>query len=150
MSQNDDRDEYILENGNMPGAVGRSFEWLVGEWSGTENRDTVIAVPSKGNLENVEGELREALGSSGYKGIHGSENFADLGEGVTIHTMTKRITPSNWGHGPVLGLFVDDEQLEEIDNLNGATSILVVPWHQDDASTWEERWSPDVVEFDPD
>lgn len=144
------RETFLLENGNELGAVERAFDWLVDEWKDPDNRATVIAVPSKGNLDNVEDRLKPLIGEQGFKGITGTDNYADLGKGVTLHTMTRRIRPSRWNGGPVLGLFVDDDQLEGIDNLQGTSSILVVPWIRDDVSDWEKRWSPEVIEFDPD
>jgi hypothetical protein len=144
------REEYILTNGNEYGAVERAFEWLQQEWSDPDNRDTVIAVPSKRNLEGIEDRLAPLIGERSFRSIHSSDNYAELGKGVTLHTMTERIHPSRWGGGPVLGLFVDDDQLEDIDELQGVTSVLVVPWLRGDVGDWEDRWSPEVIEFTPD
>jgi hypothetical protein len=149
MSQNA-REEYILTNGNEYGAVERAFEWLQHEWSDPDNRDTVIAVPSKRNLEGIEDRLAPLIGDQNFRSIHSSTNYAELGNGVALHTMTERIHPSRWDGGPVLGLFVDDDQLEDIDELRGVTSVLVVPWLRGDVSDWEDRWSPEVIEFTPD
>lgn len=143
------REENILTNGNHPDAVEKGFEWLQEEWQDPENRDTVIAVPSKRNLDNIQGTLKPLLGESGFKDLKSSDNYTNLGKGLHLHTMTKRIHPNKWDGGPVLALFVNDEQLEEIDELRGTTSILVVPWRREDVSNWEDRWSPDVVQFDP-
>lgn len=147
-SRQDDTDRYLLRNGNEPGAIGQVFDWLLDEWEDPENRDTVIAVPSKTNLDNVQDQLVEQIGEDGFNQIRSSENYTDLGRGVTLHTMTRQIYPSRWNGGPVLGLFVDDDQLEDIDDLRDMSSILVVPWNRDDVSGWEDRWSPDVVDFD--
>lgn len=142
-------DRYLLTNGNELGAIERAFDWLTEEWQDPENRDTIIAVPTKGNLENVKERLKPLIGGDNFKQLCSSDNYADLGKGVTLHTMTERIHPSRWNGGPVLGLFVDDDQLEDIEDLQGKSSILVVPWVRDDVEEWERKWSPEIIEFDP-
>lgn len=148
MSQSN-RDAYLLESGNHPDAVERAFEWLVEEWEDPNNRNTIIAIPTKTNLDNVEDRLKPRIGEEGFNGIRGPDNFADIGKGVTLHTMTRRIRPRRTDSGPVLALFTDDEQLEDIDELNGVSSILVVPWNRDDVEKWEQRKSPEIVDFTP-
>lgn len=147
--ENSSREEFILTNGNHPGAVERAFEWLVSEWDIPDNRDTVIAVPSKRNLDNIEDSLRSLIGEQAFRGLRKSENQATLEKGIQLHTMTRRIHPSGWGGGPVLALFCDDELLNDIDNLNGTSSVLAVPWLRQDIQKWEERWSPEEFEFNP-
>jgi hypothetical protein len=146
---NGNRNEFILTNGNHPGAVERAFEWLVSEWESPENRDTVIAVPSKRNLDNIEDTLKNLIGEPTFRGIRSSENHSSLEKGIHLHTMTKRIQPSSWDGGPVLALFCDDELLDDIDGLNGTTSVLAVPWIRQDIEKWEKRWSLKEIEFTP-
>lgn len=145
-----DRDSYVLTNGSHPKAVKRAFDWLIEQWrEGPDNRDTVIAVPAKRNLEGIQDRLKSLIGENAYKGLMSSDNYADIGEGITLYTMTRRIQPRKWDSGPVLGLFVDDDQLEDIDNLHGISSVLVVPWIREDVNGWEKQWSPKVINFDP-
>lgn len=143
----DDPDRYLLTNGNEPGAVERAFDWLTDEWQDTENRDTVVAVPSKTNLDNVKDQMADLIGENAFKQLRSSDNRVDVGKGVTLHTMTRRIHPSRWDGGPVLGLFVDDDQLEDIEDLRGTSSILVVPWNRNDVEEWETKRSPEIIEF---
>lgn len=149
MTNNDEGDAYIIREGSELGAVERSFEWLQNEWQDPDNRKTVIAVPSKRNLDSVCDRLVPLIGESAFRSLTSSENHAELGKGVELFTMTKRIQPHGWDGGPVLGLFVDDEQLTEITQLPNIASILVVSWHRDDANEWAEKVSPKELHVPP-
>lgn len=141
-------DRYILENGSTKGSVRRGFKWLVKRWKDGE-RDTIIAIDSKTIIDNIERELVNLIGEDSVKGLQSSDNYSQLNNQINIHTMTKRITPSNWSGGPVLAIYRSDELLSQIEELNDVTDILVIPWLEEDVESWRERHNPETIEFNP-
>lgn len=60
--------------------------------------------------------------------------------GVTFEVATERQHPRHEPGGPVVGVWVDDRQVEKyLDGLN-APALCVVPWTRDGVDQWKANW----------
>lgn len=61
---------------------------------------------------------------------------------VTVDLVTERQASTRRQDGPVVGLWVDDQQLEmRLDGLD-APALCVVPWNRADIEQWKANWNP--------
>lgn len=126
---------YTNSHGPDIAALRSAFEWLVREMQTSTSRSGLLAIPGKGN---VEGAIETVLGSAAVKQL--TKNNSVRSKVGTLELMTEKVRRSAWA-GPVLAVYPTPKLLEVVDNLHGATAVLVVPWLRDEINPWIRIWA---------
>jgi len=71
-------------------------------------------------------------------------------DGITIDLLIERKLPVAFEDGPILAVWVDDQQLDKIDGLR-SPGICAIPWSSTGIDGWKANWNPvDVRTGEPD
>lgn len=140
MSKRSERNSvYIDSHGPNPDALKKGFVWLYQLAKQNEDKqDAVLAVNTKGNLENIKDIVEELIGTAAYRSLQ-NDNAATV-DMLDITLVTNRIRLSGWRAGPVLVIYPTQDLLDTVDGLNGVTDMLVIPWNRDEVESWITTW----------
>jgi len=112
---------YAPRSGPDPEALKLGFR-KCGELAvAGKHQNTALAVPTKGNLQGLIGDL---LGDKAAS-VLARDNALDLG-GLTIRLVTKRVPLRH--RGPVLGAWTTIDHVKELARSHYATAIVFLPW----------------------
>jgi hypothetical protein len=126
---------FIDAHGPDDDAVRDGFAWLLR--SAVEGGSSRAAVFVSG-LRQLE-SLGRAIGTDAADGLH-KDREVRL-DGVVIEALTARKLPSSFEEGPILAVWVDDEQLDKLDGLR-APGLCAIPWAHGDIDGWRAAWDP--------
>lgn len=133
MAENTNR-WFIDTEGPGPTELRPAFTWFRQQIANSPDRQGLLAVPGKGNLEHIQAIVGPAVVRQLRK-----DNRARFGDG-TITLMTERTNPYFWS-GPVLVLYADDRLLDKVDSLQTPSNVLFVPWRREEGRGWAHMWS---------
>lgn len=126
---------FIDAHGPDDDAVAEGFAWLLR--SVTQNASRRGAVFVSG-LRQVEG-LGRAIGTDAADALRKDRQLRV--DGVTIELLIGKKLPFSFEEGPILAVWVGDEQLDKLDGLR-APEICAIPWAQGDIDGWKADRNP--------
>jgi hypothetical protein len=112
--------------------VRRGFRWLIEFAEKHGYSEAAIVVSSLHQVEDLVAIL--AVDASALKAR------ILQGDGVTVNVYTERSLPSLLHGIPVLGVWVDDKQLDKLDDLL-PPGICAIPWNRVDIDGWKQSWN---------
>lgn len=125
---------FIPAHGADDDALKAGFAWLLAFCG---ERGITKAGVFVSSLRQVE-SLGRVIGDGAARAL---EKDREVGAGsVTIHLLlgTKQTYSFD---GPILAVWVDDKQLDELDELH-APGLLAIPWNSTDIDGWKTNWNP--------
>ena len=125
---------YIDAHGPDDEALKVGFAWLVRRAVAGDGR-AALFLPS---LQQIE-PLAAAIGDRGVAALKKSRRL--IANGADIELFTDRTLRVSYRQGPVLGVWVDDKQLDKLENL-GAPALCAIPWNRADIDAWKRAWNP--------
>jgi hypothetical protein len=99
-----------------------------------------LATPTKGNLDGV---ISDLIGEEAVK-ILQRDNILDL-KGITIHLITKRVSPSHKFSGPVLAVYTPIDQIKSLAKSHFCKGLIYVPWTQDEGPKFQKLFPSEVI-----
>ena len=114
---------YTRSHGADVDALRRALGVLVG-FAEEQRRECAIAVGVK-SIIRPGSALDSALPAGAAVSL--SRGAVQL-NAVTVHLITKRITPREFRHGPILALYLDSKYLEPLFDEGRVTALIYVPW----------------------
>jgi hypothetical protein len=124
---------YFDVEGPDDEALKEGFTWLLGEALGARG---VVAVPGLGQVEN----LVPGVSAPEAARLKKEKRLQRLG--ATIELITERTGSTRSVAGaPVLGVWIDDDQLEKIERERPSV-ICVIPWLRSDIDRWRDAYAP--------
>lgn len=142
----EDRTErgFVDAHGHDPEAVKLAIAWLVRVAAENGHGRVTVLVSSQNQLDS----LAEILGISPAR-LRKDKVFSV--EQVSVKVVTERQLLRESLEGAVLGLWVDDGQLEKWLDGADAPALCVVPWNRADIAQWKANWNPvDLRTGEPD
>ncbi|MFL5866689.1 MAG: hypothetical protein ACJ766_06265 [Thermoleophilaceae bacterium] len=114
-------------------AVKRGLAWLLGFAREHSHDRAAIFVSANRQVE----QLAKTLGVDPKKLV--PEKSLVLG-GIEVEIFTEKKIPPDF-EGPILGLWVDDKQMQKLDDTD-APGLCAVPWNKEYFNDWKETWNP--------
>ena len=124
----------VQAHGADDDAVRHGFSWLVKSARNLESAECAIYVSGLSNAQNLARPLKSL----------GSRLAADRSvnaDGLTISLFTARNLRASYAGRPILAIWVDDDDIERIEELAPA-AICAIPWSRDDLEAWKAAWAP--------
>jgi hypothetical protein len=136
VEQGDPIQRYFLDaHGADDDALAEGFLWLVTFARENGHERAAVFVPSLGQVEN----LSRAIGPAAATRL-GKDRQIRI-DGVTVDLLIERKLSYALRDGPILAVWVDDEQLDKLDSLR-APGICAIPWVRTDIDGWKANWNP--------
>lgn len=130
-TQPTETERYFIDDYDTPG-VQRGFRWLLASARDHGYAQATVHTSLKQNLQNLDAALGAKRASSLYR--TGKLRMS----GIEIESQTARA--GGHGRGPVLAVWVnDDDLLDKIDRWR-VPAICAIPWNSID--NWKAKWSP--------
>jgi hypothetical protein len=126
---------FIDAHGPDDDAVRDGFAWLVR--SAAENGAARAAVFVSG-LRQLE-SLGGAIGADAADALRKDRELRI--DGIVIEALIARKLPFSFEEGPILAVWVDDEQLDRLDGLR-APELCAIPWAHGGIDGWRAAWDP--------
>lgn len=126
---------FIPAHGADDDALSAGFAWLRHFASEGGYSKGAVFVPG---LREVEA-LARAIGQSAARALEKDRSLRD-GD-ITIDLLIERGLPYAYKDGPVLAVWVDDQQLDKLDGLR-APALCAIPWNPDHIDGWKLNWNP--------
>lgn len=124
---------YIDTQGPDDQAILAGARWLVDTAATARNR-AVLAIPLVSNVEHLERSLGAGVAAALRK-----QRKATI-EGVTVELAIQR--SANLARGATtLAIWPTEEQLGRLEDA-GPTALCVIPWSEQEVSTWLRAWGP--------
>jgi hypothetical protein len=106
-----------------------------------EPAEVVIFIPQNGSFSD---NLQEVLGEKMSKQLlkDGSISTQD-GGGLRLETHR---TFTDWKKpgSIIIGVYVTEEMLDQVDRVKNASAVIIVPWHMNDLKVWMKTWNPEL------
>lgn len=116
-------------------ALAEGFRWLFSFAQGHGHARVAVFVSGLGQVEN----LGRVIGAGAAKELHKNRQFQV--DGITLELLIERKLPYSFDDGPILAVWVDDEQLDKLDALR-SPGICAIPWAKTDIDGWKANWNP--------
>ncbi|MBL4791499.1 MAG: hypothetical protein JKY97_00790 [Citromicrobium sp.] len=101
----------------------------------------VLLTHTKQQLRST--SLATHLGVSASKAL-GANKPVGIGDGLELHHETMQTLRYGANGAIIIAFYADDKMLDFIDGLSGVSGVIAVPWLEDGAKVWTERWTPHV------
>ncbi|KKL55330.1 hypothetical protein LCGC14_2256500 [marine sediment metagenome] len=107
-----------------------------------EHNTVILHLPTKNHLRF----LTPILGESTIRDLKrsNSSRFND----VIFNLKTQSIEISDWTEDVVFSLYPKGRMLDNLNDLNRARAIIVVPWTDDDRQSYITTWNPEIISGD--
>lgn len=115
-------------------ALEDAFEWLLQEAAAVGRG--LLCVPQIGSLGR---DIDDVVGLSVTEDLR-RRKVALLAGGERLYLMTKRIRLARFD-GPVLALMSDPKELDHVEEIEGASPVLVLPYLESDIQEWARLWA---------
>lgn len=116
-------------------ALAEGFRWL---FQFARERGYAKAAIFLSSVAQIEG-LGRVVGDEVARRLHRDRHIKV--DGVAIDLILQRRLPAAFEGGPILAVWVDDEQLDKIDGLR-PPGICAIPWTKTDIDGWKANWNP--------
>lgn len=126
---------FVDAHGVDDDAVRRGLQWLLAFADEHEYERVAVVVP---RVSNIEG-LGRVLGAANAAALKKDRSLR--ADGLTVEAYTSRTLPHALDEVPVLAVWVDDRDLEQIDGLR-SPAICAIPWNRDFIEDWKANWNP--------
>lgn len=137
MFEREDRTErrFVNAHGHDPEAVKVAIRWLVQFAAESGHGRVTVLVSTQNQIDS----LAEILGLKPAR-LRKHKVFS-VGP-VSVKVVTERQSLRERLEGALLGLWVDDGQLENQLDGADAPALCVVPWNRTDIAQWKANWNP--------
>lgn len=137
MNDQEQRNRYFFIDAHGPDddAVRDGFAWLLRSAAERGSRRSAIFVSGLRQVES----LGRAIGTGAAAALR-KDRLLKV-DAVTIELLISRKLPFSFEDGPILAVWVDDEQLDKLDGL-GSPEICAIPWTQGDIDGWKSDRGP--------
>lgn len=110
-----------------------------------KNIDATILIPTKRNFKNL--SLKKLLTDKDMDNLKNGNKIKQL-SGRYMKMEAERTINTFDAHGVILVMYANKKSLAIADQCNNAKAIVAVPWVADESKSWQDKWSPVIV--DPD
>lgn len=133
-------ERYITNSASIDeDAVADGFQKIL-ELCATHSYDTVILhLPVKDTLRQLSLLLSQKLITSLKKNNYGVWN------NIRFTLNTERLEINNWTEDIVLSLYPTPKMTDNLNDLNQAKAIVVIPWIDKEREKWIQTWNPEVL-----
>lgn len=122
---------YSSEIANSPEVVRRGFETLIQATEKSRVKEAWLVCNTKSNLHGL---ISEVIGAQAAGSLSkGHPIRLTNGSLLLFHA---RSMPYSANGNPILACFPDEKLLQRIDDLVGASCLIVLPWSMDDIRPW--------------
>ena len=104
-------------------------------------KNAILLIPTKRNIQGT--TLETALGTNIAKALIKGESVK-LPSGVNLRLETQQTFRDQWTSDIIIGVYVTEKMLNQIDSAKNAVAVIVVPWIMDDVKEWTRTWNPQV------
>lgn len=112
---------------------------LLDELSARLNQQhAIMLIPSKQNLQGV---IEQALGKQVTKAL-AQGKWVSLPSGANVRLETQRTFRDFGSQDLILGIYVTQRMLNQIDGAKQAAAVVVVPWTMEEVAEWQRTWNP--------
>jgi len=99
----------------------------------------ILHLPSKSQLRQLSLLLNINLIKNLKKNNHGSWNS------ISFTLCTERLEINEWTENIVLSLYPTSKMTDNLNDLNRAKAIVVVPWIDKERDKWIKTWNPNII-----
>lgn len=107
-----------------------------------EAPNAILLIPTKRNIQGT--TLERALGQKEAKALLKDKSL-ELLSGVNLRLETQRTFQYKGTSEIIIGVYVNNKMLNQIDNAKNAKAVIIVPWVMDDVKEWIRTWNPQVI-----
>lgn len=125
---------YVQAHGPDDDALKVGFRWLLGFARDHGHPRAAVFVPGLQQVEN----LGRAIGDAAARALK-KDRSVSAGD-VTLELLIERKLPFAYD-GPLLAVWVDDKQLDKLDELC-TPALCAIPWVRTDIDGWKSNWNP--------
>jgi hypothetical protein len=100
--------------------------------------DTIMLIPAKLNLQGV---IEEALGNRVVRALAQGKRVS-LPSGANMRVETQKTFRDSRSQDLILGMYVTQKMLNQIDGAKQAAAVIVVPWTMEEVAEWRKTWNP--------
>lgn len=133
-------DRYITSSASLDSdAVADALQKVLELCASFSYNSVILHLPSKSQLRQLSLLLGDTLIRNLKKDNSGSFN------NIIFTLKTERIEISDWTEDIVMSLFPTSKMTDNLNDLNRAKAIVVVPWINNEREKWIQTWNPELI-----
>jgi hypothetical protein len=139
----DKTNRYLIPaQGSEVDPIKRAFK-LLGEISLKVDKpiNVVLLIPTKHNIQGTTLEI--VVGKRVAKALLKGK-LIKLLEDVYMKLETQRTFIHTRGVDVIIGVYVTEKMLDQIDDRKNVKIVIIVPWLMDEAANWRKTWNPQI------
>jgi len=94
-------------------------------------------------IDSLEGVIEDVFGKNFSERLQ-KEKYATINE-IEIVLHTERLKINEWTQDIVLSVHPTSKMFANLNNLNRAKAIVVVPWTEEERDEWIKTWNPEII-----
>jgi len=105
-----------------------------------KHNTVIIHVPTIGSLNGI---IKDVLGEALVKKL--SKDKSIVINSIKFLLNTKSIKINNWTEDIILSIHPTSEMFDNLNDLNKAKAIVVVPWTEEERDAWIKTWNLEII-----
>jgi hypothetical protein len=103
-----------------------------------------LVVPHKGRFEDI--IFAKTLGSAAAKALAKGQ-LVRLTDQVMMNLESVQTYRPSAGRGLLVGVYIDDKNMNKLDDSWGAQAIMYLPWNEEEGREWRTTWKPKEIGY---
>ncbi len=133
-------ERYITNSASSDrNAVADGFEKILELCASLSHNAVILHLPTKNHIR----QLSNLLGQTTIRELN-NDNYSSWNS-ITFNLNTERLDISNWTEDIVLSLYPTSRMIDNLNNLNRAKAIVVVPLIDMHRDEWIRTWNPEII-----
>jgi len=128
---------------SKPEALGISLGYakMVAQRATPRTGNIILLTHTKQQLRST--SLESHLGAQASKAL-AANKAVGIGDGFMLQHETMQTLRFGARNSVIIAFYADEKMLDFVDGLSGVVGCIAVPWLEDGAKTWGERWTPHI------
>lgn len=133
-------ERYITNSASLDrDAVADGFKKVLKLCASLSHNAVILHLPTKKYLR----QLSNLLGQATIRKLN-KDNYSSWNS-ITFTLNTQRLEISDLIEDIVLSIYPTSGMIDNINNLNRAKAIVVVPWTERERDEWIRTWNPEII-----
>ncbi len=128
---------------SKPEALGISLGYakMIAQWATPCADNIILLTHTKQQLRFT--SLESHLGAQASKAL-AVNKAGGIGDGFLLRHETMQTLRFGARNSVIVAFYADEKMLDFVDGLSGVIGCIAVPWLEDGAKSWGERWTPHI------
>jgi hypothetical protein len=122
-------------------ALSLGYAKLVAQRANSRADKIILLTHTKQQLRST--SLERHLGAQVSKAL-AANKAVGVGDGFTLHHETMQTLRYGGRNSIIIAFYADEKMLDFVDGLADVVGCIAVPWLEDGAKTWADRWTPHI------